>query len=130
MKHEGFAYEVSARLSVTKAEIDALVKLSGYHHDAACVAAGLPVGAQHPKVGAARGNGFLVAAMLLCDDAGIVEVVWPFRHLDTALKILEIRGGVKTTVKERILLDVLDAKARAACDAINKEHERLERRRS
>lgn len=123
MKLEGFAYDVSARVTFSRAEIDALVKLSGYHYDAECVAAGMYIGAQHPNAGTAERNGFI--AVVALHDGDELRAVWPFRNFDIALKILERRSAAPTMVRERVLLDALDKRMRAACDAIQREHERL-----
>jgi hypothetical protein len=127
MKFEKFCYSVLASVTFTKQEVKAMIKLSGYHYDATCIAAGLCIGEQHPKYGTAHKNGLLaIMAMTMDDERKETTQTFQFKDLDLMLKILEQRALLMdTNVKERLLYVGLSTKINAICSALEAEHVRL-----
>lgn len=54
MKFEAFDYKVLAKVTFTRAEYAALIKLAKAHYDQTCASAGLVASEVHPKWGAGR----------------------------------------------------------------------------
>jgi hypothetical protein len=103
MKLTGMAYEVSAEVEFTKAEVALLIKHAKAHYDHACWAAGLTIGER-----GARENGFIAQLKMRAPrrikGEPYARAVWKFRQLDTALKILEMHGN---DPKVRVLSSML-----------------------
>lgn len=80
MKHDGYSYDVSARLTLTKREVDELRELASFHYDGRCK-------------GEAAVGGFLYGwSMRVRDleDDQTIDVIVTWEMVDRLCKILEM----------------------------------------
>lgn len=89
MNFESWHYTVSAEVTFTKQEYEALIELAKRHYDSACRDAGLRSG-ETDKFGTANKNGFLAQLAMFPTTETTSTVIWPFRSFDIVLKILEM----------------------------------------